>query len=114
MSKYFTIDYGQVNLKSLILTNDIQLYEKRKAQGNIGVLFEPKVIKDIDLEELPKIYVVGTLGDTQEVCKKEAAVGAKATTNTKISMDYSKLEKVHQESLKLERKRGISAYSSLV
>lgn len=64
LNKIFLIDYGQVNLKNLIVTNDIELYEKKKAQGNIGVLFEPKVINDIDLESPPKIYVIGTLEDT--------------------------------------------------
>jgi len=43
----FIVDYGAVNLESLIITNNKEEYEKRKAQNNVGVLFEPKVILDV-------------------------------------------------------------------
>jgi hypothetical protein len=59
----FTIDYGKVNLKSLALTNDVKLYERLKAQGNIGVLFEPKVISDVPNINLNGFYLVGILED---------------------------------------------------
>lgn len=55
----FIIDYGPVNLKSLIITNDKEEYEKRKAQNNIGVLFEPEII-----EGKTPIYAVGVMQDT--------------------------------------------------
>jgi hypothetical protein len=61
----FTIDFGKVNLKSLILTNDATVYEKVKAQAqaNIGVLFEPKVLGDIDPKKVPAIYLIGIQED---------------------------------------------------
>lgn len=64
MRNRFVIDYGAVNLKSLVVTNDADYYEKMKAQDNIGVLFEPKVIGDVELGEPPKIYAIGILADT--------------------------------------------------
>ncbi|USG65210.1 hypothetical protein NDK47_24310 [Brevibacillus ruminantium] len=64
MRNRFVIDYGAVNLKSLVVTNDADYYEKMKAQDNIGVLFEPKVIGDVELGETAKIYAVGILADT--------------------------------------------------
>lgn len=64
MRNRFAIDYGAVNLKSLVVTNDADYYEKMKAQDNIGVLFEPKVIGDVELGETAKIYAVGILADT--------------------------------------------------
>ncbi len=57
--KIFTVDFGQVNLKSLILTNDEKHYENMKAQGNIGVLFEPKVLNDLNLKTEIPIYLIG-------------------------------------------------------
>lgn len=61
----FTIDFGKVNLKSLIMTNDATVYEKVKAQaqGNIGVLFEPKLLDDMDLKKVSTIYLIGIQED---------------------------------------------------
>ncbi len=52
------IDYGAVNLKSLIVTNSLEEYQKRKAQGNTGVLFEPQLM---ERDKPPNLYAVGIL-----------------------------------------------------
>ena len=52
------IDYGAVNLKSLIITNNLEEYQKRKAQGNTGVLFEPQLMEQ---DKRPNLYAVGIL-----------------------------------------------------
>lgn len=62
----FTVDFGSVNLNSLILTNDKELYEKRKAQGNIGVLFEPSVLQDKGFETTTNFYLIGIQEDKQD------------------------------------------------
>jgi len=59
----FSVDFGSVNLSNLILTNDKELYEKKKAQGNIGVLFEPKVLQKPNLEQTVNFYLIGILED---------------------------------------------------
>ncbi|KYG89038.1 hypothetical protein A0U40_13505 [[Bacillus] sp. KCTC 13219] len=69
----WAFDFGQVNLKSLILTNDKEWYEKMKAQGNIGVLFEPSLL----IDEVNPFYLVGiqNVTSTQTESKvKEAAL----------------------------------------
>lgn len=53
------IDFGTVNLTSLILTNDKAIYEKQKAQGNVGALLEPSVMKELGIETGEPIYLVG-------------------------------------------------------
>ena len=60
----YTVDYGRVNLKSLILTTDKSLYKKLKAEGNVGVLFEPKVLPEIE-RDLQPVYLVGILKETK-------------------------------------------------
>lgn len=60
------IDFGSVNLESLILTNDKELYERLKAQGNIGVLFEPSVLQDRELEATSNFYLIGIQEDKQD------------------------------------------------
>ncbi len=55
------INYGAVNLKSLVITNSLGEYQKRKAQGNTGVLFEPQLM---DHGKEPNLYAVGILADT--------------------------------------------------
>jgi len=57
----FTIDFGAVNLSSLILTNDVTLYDKAKAQNNIGVLFEPTVLEEMDNYKATPFYLIGIL-----------------------------------------------------
>ncbi|MEM5817325.1 MAG: hypothetical protein AAGU16_05605 [Desulfitobacterium hafniense] len=57
------IDYGAVNLKSLIITNSLEEYQKRKAQGNTGVLFEPQLM---ECSKLPNLYAVGILAGDEE------------------------------------------------
>lgn len=59
----FTFEYGEGNFKNLILTSDKKLYEKLKAQNNIGVLFEPEVVAENLSIEIPAIYLVGILRD---------------------------------------------------
>ena len=59
----FTFDYGAVNLEKLILTNDTELVEKLKAQGSIGVLFEPKAFEEIGVKNDCPIYLVGVSQD---------------------------------------------------
>lgn len=54
------VDYGESNLKSLILTNDKKEYERLKAQDNIGVLFEPE---PFGIETDSPIYLVGIQKD---------------------------------------------------
>jgi hypothetical protein len=59
LSEKIVVDFGQVNLKSLVLTNDIEQFERLKAQGNIGVLFEPKVLVETKSQEITDFYLVG-------------------------------------------------------
>lgn len=61
--KKVTIDFGKVNLKSLILTNDPECYERLKAQDNIGVLFEPSVLSDTGVKDSTNFYLVGIQED---------------------------------------------------
>lgn len=62
-TEIFTFDYGEVNLEKLVLTNDIKLVEKLKAQDNIGVLFEPKAFEKIGIKNDCLIYLVGISQD---------------------------------------------------
>lgn len=64
-SEVFTIDFGAVNLKSLILTNDVVHYEKMKARNNIGVLFEPIVLEHFNVEPNVPIYLIGIHADKE-------------------------------------------------
>lgn len=59
----FVFEYGEINLKNLIVTNDIKLFEELKAQDNVGVLFEPEIIKHFNSLEKQSIYLVGILKD---------------------------------------------------
>jgi len=59
----FTIDFGSVNLSNLVLTNDVTLYDKAKAQNNIGVLFEPTVLGEMDCYKATPFYLIGILED---------------------------------------------------
>ncbi len=63
LNKPFTVDFGAVNLKSLILTNDIERYEQIQAQGKIGVLFEPVVLGNANTYETNPFYLVGIQED---------------------------------------------------
>lgn len=37
------IDYQEVHLAKLLITNDKAIYESYKQAGNVGLLFEPEV-----------------------------------------------------------------------
>jgi len=62
----FTFDYGSVELEKLILTSDTRLVEKLKAQGNIGVLFEPGAVEGLEIEGMQPIYLVGISKDREQ------------------------------------------------
>lgn len=59
MKNVVIIDFGRVNLKSLVLTNDKAFYEERKAQGNVGCLLEPSVMNGLGILPGKPIYLVG-------------------------------------------------------
>lgn len=62
---HFSVDFGAVNVKSLILTNDKELYEKLKTQSNIGVLFEPSVLNENKSNNITDFYLIGIQEDIQ-------------------------------------------------
>lgn len=57
------IDFGSVNLKSLILTTSVEKYAELKDQGNIGVLFEPSILTSSEIKESSNFYLIGILKD---------------------------------------------------
>lgn len=63
--KPIIVDFGKVNLKSLILTNDVEHYEKLKTQSNIGVLFEPSVLNENESHNITDFYLIGIQKDKQ-------------------------------------------------
>ncbi|MEK3935978.1 hypothetical protein MKY41_11675 [Sporosarcina sp. FSL W7-1349] len=56
----FMVDFGAVKLSSLVLTNDKEHYERMKTRKDIGVLFEPSLLKS---EAMQPIYLIGILED---------------------------------------------------
>ncbi|MEK4712290.1 hypothetical protein [Sporosarcina sp. FSL K6-5500] len=79
----YIIDFGPVNLKSLILTNDVERYEEIKAQSNIGVLFEPTVLGYASLERNANVYLVGITQD------KQKEMPLKKNIETKMKLHFS-------------------------
>jgi hypothetical protein len=59
MSDSWMVDYANVNINRLIITNDKELYEKQKAQNNVVALLEPSVLKNMNVDSKEPIYLVG-------------------------------------------------------
>lgn len=59
-----SVVYTAVNLKHLEVTTDKQRYEELKAQGKIGVLFEPSILDNSF--EVP-IYIVGLIKEDEDL-----------------------------------------------
>ncbi|WP_110930916.1 hypothetical protein [Paenibacillus bouchesdurhonensis] len=82
----WAVDYGKVNLKSLIITNDPELYEKQKAKGEVAVLFEPSVLEEMKAGQ-GVVYLVGvnemnqlTEDRVREIVREEMEKEATAVT----------------------------------
>ncbi|MDO4721624.1 MAG: hypothetical protein Q4A78_13250 [Peptostreptococcaceae bacterium] len=46
------IDFGEVNIKRLIVTNDKEYFEKRKSESNVEALLTPQVLSG-------ELYLIG-------------------------------------------------------
>lgn len=46
------IDFGEVNIKKLIVTNDKEYFEKRKSESNVEALLTPQVLSG-------ELYLIG-------------------------------------------------------
>lgn len=57
------IDYQEVHLQKLIITNDKAVFESYKQAGNVGLLFDPEVMKFSGLKSSDDLFIVGILLD---------------------------------------------------
>lgn len=58
-----TVDYQEMNLKKLTITNDKEVYEKIKHHKNIDVLFDPIAFLKSGFNTNDEIYIIGILQD---------------------------------------------------
>lgn len=58
-----TVDYGEVNLKKLTITNDKRIYEDMKTNNSIGILFDPLSFKKAGFNDNDEVYIIGILAD---------------------------------------------------
>lgn len=56
-----TVDFPEVNLKKLIITNDKKIYEKMKNGNGIGILFDPIAFKKAGFNDNDEVYIIGIL-----------------------------------------------------
>jgi len=88
LSGKVTIEFGSVELKSLTLTNDVERFKELQAQGNIGVLFEPEILKDVNLENATSFYLIGITAE------EKVAVG----TTTTLTLDGRVISEIIRKS----------------
>lgn len=87
----WAVDYGKVNLKSLIITNDPKLYEKQKAKGEVAVVFEPSVLGQMKADQ-GTVYLVGLNEVNQKEMKKMEQTEYKEVLRNLLDQMMKRLE----------------------